>query len=59
MSKGKLVEVGDVDTIFSAPREPYTQRLLAAIPGMGPVGDGVDPGEPDHRDDHDDKEDGA
>jgi peptide/nickel transport system ATP-binding protein len=32
MHEGKLVEMADADTIYRAPREPYTQRLLAAIP---------------------------
>ena len=33
MEKGKLVEQGTVDEIFSNPKQEYTQRLLAAIPG--------------------------
>jgi len=33
MENGKIVERGDVDTIFSKPREAYTRRLLDAIPG--------------------------
>jgi peptide/nickel transport system ATP-binding protein len=32
MNEGKLVEMADADTIYRHPREPYTQRLLSAIP---------------------------
>ena len=31
MHKGRVVERGDVDAIFNAPREAYTQRLLGAV----------------------------
>jgi len=30
--KGRLVEAGSTDEIFAAPRNPYTRRLLSAIP---------------------------
>src|SRR5690606_28547346 len=33
MHKGKLVEQGEVAKIYAQPKEAYTQRLLAAIPG--------------------------
>lgn len=33
MEHGRLVEMGSVHDIFDTPREPYTRRLLAAIPG--------------------------
>ncbi|MBY6060599.1 ABC transporter ATP-binding protein [Microbacterium esteraromaticum] len=33
MEKGRIVEQGTVDDIFSAPQEEYTRRLLDAIPG--------------------------
>jgi peptide/nickel transport system ATP-binding protein len=34
MRAGKVVESGDPDTIFRAPREEYTKQLIAAIPGQ-------------------------
>jgi oligopeptide/dipeptide ABC transporter ATP-binding protein len=33
---GKLVEVGTRDEICSAPRHPYTQALIAAVPTIEP-----------------------
>lgn len=33
MQGGQVVEQADADSIFNAPQEPYTQQLLAAIPG--------------------------
>jgi ABC-type dipeptide/oligopeptide/nickel transport system ATPase component len=35
MYKGRLVEEGPVRQILRSPTNPYTQNLLAAIPGMG------------------------
>lgn len=34
MYLGKVVESGSVDTIFHAPRHPYTQALLRSIPSV-------------------------
>jgi len=38
MYAGKIVERGTVEQIFEAPRHPYTQGLLASIPGRGTKG---------------------
>ena len=35
MYLGKIVEIGKTDAIFSFPRHPYTQSLLAAVPIIG------------------------
>ncbi|MEL4175964.1 ABC transporter ATP-binding protein [Corynebacterium bovis] len=37
MYKGEFVEVGNVGTIFTAPRHEYTRELLAAIPVPDPA----------------------
>ena len=35
MHEGRIVEEGPVRQILRAPAHPYTQRLLAAVPGLG------------------------
>lgn len=35
MHKGKIVELGDADAIYAAPKSAYTQALIAAIPSGG------------------------
>jgi peptide/nickel transport system ATP-binding protein len=39
LKSGRVVERGDPDTLFHHPQHPYTQRLLAAVPGRGMAGD--------------------
>ena len=36
MYLGEIVEEGEAETIFTVPRHPYTQRLLAAVPSLDP-----------------------
>lgn len=39
MYLGRLVELADTESLFSKPRHPYTQMLLAAIPKMTTTGE--------------------
>jgi peptide/nickel transport system ATP-binding protein len=32
MNQGAIVEIANSDDIYRNPREPYTQKLLSAIP---------------------------
>ena len=38
MYAGKIVEIGDVESIFYSPRHPFTQGLFYATPSMAPRG---------------------
>ncbi|MEV1023666.1 ABC transporter ATP-binding protein [Streptomyces sp. NPDC050264] len=33
MRRGRLIETGTTDDVFATPADPYTQELLAAVPG--------------------------
>jgi len=37
MNQGRIVEMGVADQIFNAPKQEYTQELLAAIPIPDPA----------------------
>jgi ABC-type glutathione transport system ATPase component len=43
MHQGRVVESGDADAVLNAPRDPYTQRLLAATPVPDPSRQGAPP----------------
>lgn len=36
LNDGRIAERGPADQVTSAPRDPYTQRLLSAVPGHSP-----------------------
>jgi peptide/nickel transport system ATP-binding protein len=36
LQHGRIVEQGNPDALFHHPQHPYTQRLLAAVPGLKP-----------------------
>jgi peptide/nickel transport system ATP-binding protein len=41
MRFGELLESGPTAELFTAPKHPYTQELLASIPELAPAGDAV------------------
>ena len=36
MNRGKIVEEGPAEKVYSEPQDPYTQALLAAVPVPDP-----------------------
>jgi peptide/nickel transport system ATP-binding protein len=36
MHRGRLVEIGDAESVCTHPREPYTQSLISAVPNPDP-----------------------
>ena len=36
LERGRLVEEGAPEAVFTAPKHPYTRRLLASVPSIGP-----------------------
>ncbi|GAB2878773.1 ABC transporter ATP-binding protein [Pseudoduganella ginsengisoli] len=38
MRRGEVVEQGEAETLYRRPEHPYTQALLAAVPGAAPAG---------------------
>ncbi|WP_435135015.1 dipeptide ABC transporter ATP-binding protein [Actinacidiphila sp. bgisy144] len=37
MQSGRVVEEGSADEVYASPRDPYTRRLLAAVPVLDPA----------------------
>src|SRR5699024_1142758 len=36
MRHGEIVEIGDAKQVLTAPRDPYTKELIAAVPSLTP-----------------------
>ncbi|MCX5385501.1 ABC transporter ATP-binding protein [Streptomyces sp. NBC_00083] len=37
MRRGRIVEEGEADVVYGAPKDPYTRQLLAAVPSLDPA----------------------
>lgn len=43
MYLGRIVETGDIKTVYQNPRHPYTRALLASVPTMDPRVRNIEP----------------
>lgn len=43
MYLGRIVETGDIRTVYEQPRHPYSQALLASVPSMDPTVRNLEP----------------
>ena len=43
MYGGRIVELGDVRSVFAGPRHPYTAALMRSAPGMEAMGEAIHP----------------
>lgn len=43
MYLGRIVETGDIKTVYQHPRHPYTRALLASVPTMDPTVRNIEP----------------
>lgn len=41
MYLGRIIEIGDAEAVIETPRHPYTQALIASVPGVGQLAPAV------------------